>query len=128
VSGALGRCSFTPDAGVVVVTRFDCPNYRVLLLTRMLHLVLGRRIRRQLPGLISSSTHTSVRARRVLSVTVFTSMADLYQMGSVRAHVQAARVMPRFNVVTSGAVFVHGGDWRTVLFDAAGRESPLAGL
>jgi hypothetical protein len=128
VAGALGRCSLSGSGGVVVVTRFDCGSLRRLVAVRALHLFLGRRIRRQLPGLLATSTHTGVRARRILSITVFTRLEDLYGMGSVRAHVEAARTTARLGVTTSGGVFAYAGDWRRIMFDANESTPVLAGL
>lgn len=106
----------------MVITRFDCPTYRHLLVIRLLHAVLGRRIRAKLDGLLLSHTTTDLRARRVVSVSVFRELGDLYQMGSVTTHVNAARIPPKLGVKTSGGVFVYAGDWRKILFDA-GREA-----
>jgi len=128
VNGALDRCSLAADRGVVVVTRFDCHTFWRLVTVRLLHLRLSRRIRAQLPGLIVSFIHTDVAARRILSVTLFGALPDVYQMGAVSEHIRAAKASVRLGVATRGGVFPYAGDWRAVLFAAGGRESPLVGL
>jgi hypothetical protein len=129
VNAAMDRCRPDGTGGVVVVTRFDCPTYRHLLVIRLMHAVLGRRIRPKLDGLVLSYTRTQVRARRVLSVSVFGQIGDLYQMGQVTTHVNAARIPQKLGVKTSGGVFVYSGDWRKILFDAGTDSvSPLTDL
>jgi hypothetical protein len=127
VSGAAGRCLLEPSKGVVVVTRFDCGTLWRLILMRVVHVVLGRRIRRGLDGLLFTSTITDVGSRRVISVSAFGTLDDLYQMGSVADHIKGAHLVARLKLRTSGGIFPYGGDWRHILFGAPGQSpSPLS--
>lgn len=89
---------------------------------------MGRRIRSKLPGLIVSFIHTDFSAKRILSVTLFGALSDLYQMSGVDEHIRAAHLSARLGVATRGGVFPYAGDWRKILFEAGGHESPLVGL
>ncbi|GAA4984255.1 hypothetical protein HD597_003661 [Nonomuraea thailandensis] len=122
MAGAASRCTPDPDGGVVVVTRFDCGGLWRLLAFRIAHAWISARITPRLEGLVFIATRTDVAARRVLSVTLFRNLDQVYQMGTIPAHIKAARVTRRFGVRTRGAIFANVGDWRTVLFDAMAGE------
>jgi len=112
----------------VVVTRFDCRTLWRLVFMRMVHVVLGRRIRRGLDGLLFASTFIEIRSRRVISISAFGTLDDLYQMGSVADHIKGAHLASRLDLRTSAGIFPYAGDWRRILFDAPGQSpSPLSG-
>jgi len=127
VSSAADRCHLDPAGGVLVVTRFDCDTLPRLFFMRVVHLVLSRRIARTLGGsLLFVSTFTEVRARRVISVTAFAGLEDLYRMGTVSEHIRGAKIVARRGYRTSAGIFPYGGDWRRIMFDSPGHSpSPL---
>lgn len=126
IGAALGRCRPDDAGGVVVVTRFDCPDLAAFAVVRVAHLVYGRQVRAALgEHLLLSATRTEWRRRRVYSITAFRRLADVYRMGQVGPHIRAAHLVARLGVRTSGGVFPWSGDWRTVLFDGPGGPSPL---
>ena len=126
IGSALQRCRADDAGGVVVVTRFDCPDLPAFVVVRAAHLLYGRQVRAALgEHLLLSATRTDRRRRRVYSVTAFRSLADVYRMGQVGPHIRAAHLVARLGVRTSGGVFPWSGDWRTVLFAGPGGPSPL---
>lgn len=128
MSGAAGRCRADPSGGVLVVTRFDCGTLWRLAFMRIVYAVLESRIRRRLDGLLFISTFSDIRSRRVISVSAFGSLDDLYQMGSVTDHIKGAHLVSRLRFPTSGGIFPYAGDWRHILFDLPAQSpSPLSG-
>jgi hypothetical protein len=126
IGSALDRCRADDAGGVVVVTRFDCPDLPAFAVVRAAHVVYGRRVRAALgEHLLLSITRTDLRRRRIYSITAFARLADIYRMGQVRDHIDAAHLVARLGVTTSGGVFPWSGDWRTVLFAGPGGPSPL---
>ncbi|MGI5245256.1 hypothetical protein [Dactylosporangium sp. CA-139066] len=127
MTSAADRCQLDPAGGVLVVTRFDCDTLFRLVYMRLVHLVLSRRVSRALgETLLFVSTFTEVRTRRVISVTAFGRVEDLYRMGTVGDHIRGAKLVARKRFRTSAGIFPYGGDWRRVMFDSAVHSpSPL---
>jgi hypothetical protein len=124
VNGAAERLRVSPAEGVVVVTRFDCPDYRRFVVTRVIHSILGRRIRAAVRGLLFSVTFSQIRRKRIISISAFADIGDLYQMGSSKTHIRAAHIVPRLGARTSAGIFPYSGDWRSVLFGIPGQSAP----
>jgi hypothetical protein len=116
VKDAAARFACDPTGGVVVVTRFDCSSYRRLAVARVLHSVLGHRIRAEVNGLLFSVTFTKIREKRIISISAFGDIGDVYQMGCSKTHIKAAHLAPRLGLRTSAGVFPYAGDWRHILF------------
>lgn len=110
----------------VVVTRFDCPNYRSLLAVLALHTRLKIEVRRHATGFLGIKRHVDLRRRTVLSISLWRDLDSIYSMGQVRGHVEATRIPRGLGIATSCGVFCFVGDWRRVLFGGSGRRaSPL---
>jgi hypothetical protein len=114
--------------GHVVVTRFACPSLLVVLHLLGLHVLLARKVRQQAPAVIAVRAHVDWRRRQLLSISLWRSIDDIYTMGNVSAHVQAARLPGRLGVQTSCGVFTYVGDWQRVMFGAVDskKSSPLS--
>jgi len=83
-----------PAGGQVVVTRFECPSRLVLAFLLLLHTRIKRDVRRFAPGMLGARTIVDWRHRTLLSVTLWTDITSVYDMGSVARHVSAARFRP----------------------------------
>jgi len=116
VKDAPKRFAFHANSGIVVVTRFDCSSYWRLAVARVIHSVLSRRIRAEVDGLIFSVTFTKCREKRIISISAFSDIGDVYQMGCSKTHIKAAHLAPRLGMNTSAGIFPYAGDWRYILF------------
>lgn len=126
MTGAAPVVEPDPSEGQVVITRFDCPNYRSLLVVLALHTRLKSEVRRHATGFIGIKRQVDLRRRTVLSISLWRDLDSVYSMGQVRGHVEATRVPRGFGITTSCGVFCFAGDWRRVLFGGSGRRaSPL---
>lgn len=115
-----------PTDGQVVITRFDCPSYRSLLLIRLLHARLKFPVRRRTRGLRGVKLFVDMRRRIVYSVSLWENLDSIYSMGEVPGHVEATRLPRGFGIDTRCGVFSYVGDWRRVLFGLpVRRRSPL---
>lgn len=106
------------EGGLVVVTRFECPNRFSMLELLWLHRLLRRRCRKQLSNLIDVKAFVSWHERLVLSVSLWSVAEGVMDMGSVDEHVRISRIPSQRGIVTSGGVFQYAGDWRDVMFGA----------
>jgi hypothetical protein len=115
-----------PEGGQVVVTRFECPSLRALVIIRLRHSALKRHVRRKADGFIAVRTVVDWRKRTMLSISLWQSLDSIYAMGNVRQHVAAARVPRLLGVATTCGIYYLVGDWRRVMFrGAAVTRSPL---
>jgi len=115
-----------PDGGQVVVTRFECPSLRTLVIIRLRHGALKRHVRRKADGFIAVRTVVDWRRRTMLSISLWRSLDSIYAMGNVRQHVAAARLPRLLGVATTCGIYYLVGDWRRVMFrGAATTRSPL---
>lgn len=102
--------------GHLVVTRFDCPSLAVLLVLRCVHIRVKREVRRKIPGFTGVTTSVHWRARTMYSISMWRDLDEIYGMGEVTRHIQAARLPVKLGAETSAGVFTYVGDWRRVLF------------
>lgn len=115
-----------PDGGQVVVTRFECPSLRALVIIRLRHGALKRHVRRTADGFIAVRAVVDWRRRTMLSISLWQSLDSIYAMGNVRQHVAAARLPGLLGVATTCGIYYLVGDWRQVMFrGAAVTRSPL---
>jgi len=88
----------------------------VLAFLLLLHTRIKRDVRRFAPGMLGARTIVDWRHRTLLSVTLWTDITSVYDMGSVARHVSAARIPARLGIRTRCGVFCFVGDWRRVMF------------
>lgn len=118
-----------PTSGQVIVTRFECPNLRVLAYLLVLHARIKRDVQRLAPGLIASRVVVHWRQRTMLSISLWSELDSVYEMGSVPRHIHGSRIPGKLGVATSSGVFTFVGDWRRVMFGSpAAPRSPLRPL
>ena len=118
-----------PAAGLVVITRFECPSRLAMLAIRMLHPRVKRDVRRQARGYLGIRLLCDWRRRTLLSITLWQDLDSVYSMGEVPRHVRAARVPRKLGVRTSCGVFCFAGDWTRVMFGSqVPARSPLRRL
>jgi hypothetical protein len=126
---AAGGLTASPDAGQVVITRFECPGVVTLLYLLALHVRIKHAVRRQVPGLIATRVVVQWRERTMLSISLWPDLSTIYAMGSVQRHVIGSRVPGRLGVRTSSGVFGFTGDWRRIMFGSpAAAVDPLQPL
>ena len=99
------------------MTRFECRGLPALLLLLALHVRVKHAVRRHASrGFLGARTIVDWRHRTLLSISLWQDLDSVYSMGSVHAHVLAARIPDRLGVATTGGVFCFAGDWRRVMF------------
>ncbi|MCM4080890.1 hypothetical protein [Paractinoplanes hotanensis] len=113
--------------GAVVVTAFACRTRRDVLLLWWLHRRLKPEVGARAPHFIDVRLFVDWRRRVVRSVSLWSDVTGLYDMGRVAGHIAAARVPGRRGITTSCGVFTYRGEWQTVLFTGQDNEavSPL---
>ena len=104
--------------GAVVVTAFVCRTRRDVLLLWWLHRRLKPQVRAQAPAFIDVRLFIDWRRRVVRSVSLWSEITGLYDMGKVPGHIKATRIPAGRGLETTCGVFTYGGDWRAVLFDS----------
>lgn len=110
-----------------MITRFECPSIRSLLVVLALHKRVKRDVRRVADGYLGGATVVSWKTRTVLSISLWQRFDSIYAMGNARAHVLASRVPRRLGVSTSCGIYAYTGEWRRLMFDAPGQEhDPLS--
>ncbi len=115
------------QGGAVVITAFACRTRRDVLLLWWLHHRLKPAVRAEAPSFVDVRLYIDWRRRLVRSVSLWSEVGGLYDMGKVTGHISAARVPGSRGIETSCGVFTYRGDWRTVLFggEDRGTISPL---
>lgn len=115
-----------PKGGQVVITRFECKNVISIVRLLVLHKRIKRQVRRAANGFVGAAMLISWRRRTVLSVSVWERLEDIYSMGNVSRHIQAAKNKPKLGIATTAGIFSYVGDWRYVMFHGnAPNNTPL---
>jgi len=102
--------------GVVVITAFACRTRTDVLLLWWLHHRLDARVRAATDKFLGVKLYIDWSDRRVRSVSLWSDIKGLYDMGKVEAHIAATRLPAQRGITTSCGVYGYRGDWRTVLF------------
>ncbi|MEU8264994.1 hypothetical protein AB0C02_30825 [Micromonospora sp. NPDC048999] len=111
------------EGGVVAVTTFACRTLVNVLLVCWLHWRLKAGVRTNAPEYLGVRLYIDWRRRVIRSVSLWTSLTGLYDMGKVQGHIRAARWAGNRGIATCGGVYRYGGDWRNLLF-GKGYTSP----
>jgi len=110
-----------------MITRFECPNLTSMLIIVVLHTWIKRDVNRLAEGFLGAVMVRDWRTRTVLSISLWQQIENVYSMGGVDRHIEAARLPARLGVATRCGVFCYVGDWRQVMFGAGiSKPSPLA--
>jgi hypothetical protein len=117
------RQALSQRAGLIVVTRFTCPNVSTLLRLVPRHVWVKHHVLRRVTGVLQSYAVIEWRARRLMSVSLWVDVESIYAMGTVPQHIHAARIPHRLGVTTDCSIYSLSGDWRQVMF---GLPSPGA--
>lgn len=111
----------------MVVTAFACRTFPNMLLIWRLHRQLKRNVYAKADGFLGVHLILNWCDRVVQSISLWSDLHALYDMGEVKEHVRAVRVPGTRGIQTSCGVFGFDGDWLSVLFGSAkGRPSPLS--
>ncbi len=108
-----------------MVTRFECPTARALLMIVLLHLRVGPSVRKRTTGLLGIKMFIRWRERVLYNVSLWSEFDDIYSMGNVPLHVAATRLTAKFGVRTACGIYDCAGDWRSLMFGGVGDELPL---
>lgn len=115
-----------PSGGILVVTAFHYEHRRQALLIWMLHHRVKHDVSRAASGFLGVGLYHDRRHLVLRSVSLWASFADIYTMGEVASHVEAARLPRRLGIKTRCGIFSYSGDWRALMFGAPiANESPL---
>lgn len=112
------------DGGAVVITLFNCRTRRDVLLVWWLHYRIKLAIARRAKGFLDVRLFIDWRRRIVRSVSLWTDLASLYDMGEVGPHVAATRLPARRGIETSCGVYPYEGDCSAVMFGVRPNRKP----
>lgn len=113
--------------GVVVVTRFVCPQRWMLLWLRWQHRRVRAAVARRSSGFITATMTVERSERTAYSVTMWQHPQALYDMGEVREHIDVVKRAGRLGIRTDAAVFPYLDHWSNLLFGARlNAPSPLS--
>lgn len=114
--------------GVVVVTRFECPQAWMLVWLRWQHRRVAISAARHCGGFLGAAFTTSRRDRTAFSATLWRGADDLYDMGQVPEHIDVVRRTGRLRIRANAAVFPYLDHWSNVMFGSHLHvPSPLGG-
>lgn len=115
-----------PGRGQAMITRFECPSLRAMVIIVFVHGRIKRQVSRLAEGYLGAAMLRDWRTRTVLSVSLWSDLDSVYSMGNVPRHVSGSRLPARLGVRTRAGVFSYAGDWRQVMFGAGeAKPSPL---
>lgn len=112
--------------GVIVVTRFTARRKWQLVVLRLLHPLIKRRVSKQCTGLIGATSWMSWRELTMYSVSAWESVNAVYDLGNVDEHIRASRIPVAWSVETRCGIFAYSGEWKQLMFGGGkGGLSPL---
>ncbi len=121
VSTVLGTTS------VVVMTEFVCESLTACVALWLRFVWSTKIILAAASGLTFSSTTTSWRDRRIVSISCWESAVSVYSLGYSRRHVEVVRwALRRGGIQTRSVLFESAGDWRDVMLRDRYRQKTVA--
>jgi hypothetical protein len=109
--------------GVVVVTRFQAKSRFGLIYLRFLHRRVNNDVQRASTGYLGGKLVTNWREKYALSVTLWSSLEDIYDMGGVGSHIIAARRAGNLGLHATASLFPFWGGWSSGLYGGAPSET-----
>ena len=104
--------------GVVVVTRFVCPQRWMLLWLRRQHGRVRAAVSDRSTGFVAAAFTVERAERTAYSVTLWRNPRALYDMGEVPEHIEVVKRAGRLGIRTDAAVFPYLDHWSNLLFGA----------
>jgi hypothetical protein len=111
----------------VVITRFDCRTAVNFAVVVLLHLRIGRAVRRDTTGLLGYRLFLNWRTKTVHNVSLWDRFEHIYTMGQASRHPQATHVVTKLNIQTHCGIYRFEGDWRPLMFGSRG-DAPEDGV
>jgi hypothetical protein len=110
--------------GAVVVTLFACRKRRDILLIWWLHHRIKPAVQARTRGFLGVRLYIDWRRRIVRSVSLWTDVAYLYDMGEVREHVAVARIPRQLSIRTTCGIYTYEGEWSELMFGLEPNQKP----